>query len=63
MSTSHETSSLLSGQTRSGQDHEDYKQIIQKSGLTIPILSLLHVGRKDIAGQVDGDLIYNDYPK
>ena len=35
---------------------------VQHSGLTIPILSFLHIGRTEIEGQNYGDLIYNGYP-
>jgi hypothetical protein len=62
MSTSHEIAAYCQGKL--GPDQiRGYKQYIQQSGLTIPILSLLHIGRIEVPGQIDGDLIYNDYPK
>jgi len=39
---------------------EKYSGFVRKSGLTVPILGFLHIGRPDI-GQSYGDLIYNGY--
>jgi hypothetical protein len=61
MDTSHEIAAFCEGVLGPGQI-KLHTEAVQKSGLTIPILGFLHIGRPEIEGQFYGDLIYNDYP-
>jgi hypothetical protein len=50
--------------TAYGQDSlftklDDYKVELQSSGWTTLVLGLFHIGRTEISGQKDGDIIYN----
>ena len=61
MTTTQDVAAYCLGKLGPGQI-QNYLWYIQHSGLTIPILSFLHIGRPCIAGQNYGDLIYNTYP-
>jgi hypothetical protein len=61
MTTSHEIAAYCEGKLGPGQIG-NYLSYIQQSGLTVPILSFLHIGRPEIPGQSYGDLIYNEEP-
>ena len=41
---------------------QNYLPYVRQSGLTVAILSFLHIGRPEIEGQKYGDLIYNGFP-
>ena len=59
MSTPPEIAAYCLGKLGPGEI-EKYSGFVRKSGLTVPILGFLHIGRPDI-GQSYGDLIYNGY--
>src|SRR5215218_5613225 len=61
MSTPPEIAAYCLGKLGPGEI-QNYSGYIRKSGLTVPILSFLHIGRPEITGQNYGDLIYNSFP-
>jgi hypothetical protein len=66
MTTDHEIAAYYEGKLGPGQIG-NYEKFIRESGLTIPILGLLHIGRPEIKNPIRdqklGDLIFNDYPE
>jgi hypothetical protein len=61
MDTSHEIAAFCEGIL--GPDKlTKHAGRVRESGLTIPILGFLHIGREQIQGQSYGDLIYNNWP-